>query len=355
MTTTTTMAVYAAGDETVRLRDAALPDPGPHEVLVRMLASGICRSQLVEMSAHEGADPLPLGHEALAVVEQAGSAVQGFAVGSRVIVTWVPAAGEGIRAAENATVAFADGGRSHPTEVYTWATHALVDELYLVAAEPDDADPALALIGCAATTGVGAAMYAGDVRFGDSVAIIGVGGVGLAAVLGARAAGAARIIVIDVDAAKLDFARTIGATDTLDATRGDPVAAVRALVGRLGQRGADVVIDCVGSTGTIAQAVAAARPALLGAGDGGRIVLAGLGGGSIAVSSYDLVMEQKSIIGTLAGGADRAGMVRMLAAARDGRLDVGALVTETLPFADIVAGVARLRAGQVLGRSLLLF
>lgn len=355
MSTSARVALHQPGAPDIEIKTVELPDPAPHQLLVRVESSGVCRSQIREMAMHTDGAPLPLGHEGLGVIEAIGSAVTEFSVGDRVILSWMPLAGAGIREAEWVTLPLPEGSTTYNTTVFTWATHTLVDEQFAIPVQNDDTDSALALVGCALITGFGSAVYAGNAQIGENVVVIGAGGVGLAAVVGAANAGAAQVAVIDIDDEKLDFAATLGATHTINSTRQDPVTAVHSLMQHQGASGADLVIDCVGITPTLTQAVACARGTTLGAGAGGRIVLAGLGDGEMSFSSSEFIFQQKTIIGTLAGGMGREEILQVMHAIRHGQIDAGAMVTDEFSLDQLNLSLEKLRAGEILGRGILVF
>jgi Zn-dependent alcohol dehydrogenase len=272
-----------------------------------------------------------------------------------VIVTWIPLAGDGVRTPEWATVDLGNDRTARTIDgIFTWATYTLVDELYLVPLEPGDTDPALSLVGCALITGLGAAVFAGNCSFGENVVVIGVGGVGLAAVIGAACAGASQILAVDVDDDSLKLADQLGATATLNSATTDLVTTVRSTMGRSGTQGADLVIDCVGITSTAAQAIDCARPAALGAGVGGRVVLVGVTENPVTFEGAQFVIDQKSILGTLAGGMGRTEILSTLNAIRAGTVDVAGMVTASTRLESLPDAVERLRRGEIRGRALIL-
>ena len=186
--------------------DVTLPDPGPHEVVVRQFASGICHSQLHTIH-NPRPGPAVLGHESTGQVVAVGESVTDLATGDTVMVTWVPKNQDQARRQGGATeLKLPDGRTATSINVFTWATHTIADEMYVVKV-PDDIDRETdSIIGCAVITGAGAVLHTAGVKQGDSVAIIGVGGVGLSAVAAAAHLGANPVIAVDLDDTKLEFA-----------------------------------------------------------------------------------------------------------------------------------------------------
>ena len=183
--------------------DLELPDPGPYQVIVKQFASGVCHSQLHQMHTPRKA-PVVLGHESTGIVLKAGASVSHVAEGDTVMVTWVPRDAAGAkRNPEPARLTLPDGSVAVSQNVFTWADTTIADEQYVVKVAPETEKEVTAIIGCAVMTGAGAVENTAGVKAGDSVAIFGVGGVGLSAVVAASKLKADPIIAIDLDEEKL--------------------------------------------------------------------------------------------------------------------------------------------------------
>ena len=257
--------IARASGEPVRTETILVPDPGPGEALVRVQACGVCHTDLhYRQGAINDDFPFLLGHEAAGIVESVGDDVTGVAAGDFVVLNWRAVCGEcrACRrgrpwycfATHNATqkMTLADGTELSPAlGIGAFAEKTLVaaGQATKVDAAADPA--AVGLLGCGVMAGLGAAMFTGNVQRGDSVAVFGCGGVGDAAIVGARLAGAATVIAVDLDTRKLEWAREFGATHTVDAGREDPVEAIRALTDG---NGADVCIEAVGQPEVMQQA-----------------------------------------------------------------------------------------------------
>lgn len=249
----------------VELVDVVVPDPGPHDVVVRVQACGVCHTDLAYRDGGINDEyPFLLGHEAAGVVETVGERVTHVAEGDYVVLNWRAVCGE-CRACKrgkfeycfnthNASkpMTLTDGTELTPAlGIGAFIDKTLVHEGQCTKVDPS-ADPAVAgLLGCGVMAGIGAAINTGKVTRGQSVAVIGCGGVGVAAIAGARLAGASEIIAVDIDDTKLEWAKDFGATHTVNSTSSDPVGAIRELTGGFG---ADVVIDAVGRPETYEQA-----------------------------------------------------------------------------------------------------
>src|SRR4051812_13535430 len=249
--------VAKAKGEPVSVETIEVPDPGPGEVLVAVQACGVCHTDLhYREGAINDAYPFLLGHEAAGIVEQIGPGVTNVAVGDFVILNWRAVCGEcrsclrgrpwycftTRNAAQKMTL---DGVDLTPA----LGIGAFAEKTVVAAGQATKVDArarpeAAGLLGCGVMAGLGAAMFTGEVGRGDSVAVFGCGGVGDAAIMGARLAGAATIIAIDLDPRKLELARGFGATHVVDASQVDPVSAVQDLTDG---NGADVCIEAVGN------------------------------------------------------------------------------------------------------------
>jgi Zn-dependent alcohol dehydrogenase len=363
MPTPARVVVLPAGPGPLRVDEIDLPDPGPHQVIVQQFASGVCHSQLHQM---HGARPMPtvLGHESTGVVLKAGSAVDHVGEGDKVMVTWVPRTPGIDRPAEAATLALADGTTAVSQNVFTWADTTIADEQYVVALADDVATDVTSIIGCAVMTGAGAVVHTAGVQRGQSVAVIGVGGVGLSAIVAARVVGADPIIAVDLDDEKLDVARRFGATETVNASTTDAVQGIRALTTDPTRRdftgqpiaGADFVFDCIGLKVTQDQIVPAARSGVFGSNPGGTGVLVGVPRGNAELNSIDVLLNEKRFIGSIGGSCQpERDFPMFLDWYRDGRLDLDALVTARYPIEKINEATTDLEEGRISGRAILVF
>ncbi len=361
MATPARVAVLPADTSVLRIEEVMLPDPGPTQVVVKQFASGVCHSQLHQMHRPRK-NPVILGHESTGVVLAAGAEVSHVKEGDVVLVTWVPrnaaaAAAPPVRA----TLEVSDG-LAQSENVFTWADHTLADQQYVVKVDPGIRTDVTSIIGCAVMTGAGAVINTAKVQPGQSVAVFGVGGVGLSAVVGARVAGANPIIAVDLDDAKLDFARRFGATHGINASREDPVQAIHDLTRRESQftifrspvSGVDFAFDCIGIKATMEQIVPACRTGHFGAHEGGTAVLVGVPGTTVELNAIDVLVNEKRFIGSIGGScAPDRDFPRFLEWLDNGDLDLDALVTARYRLDDINQATAALEAGRIAGRAIL--
>jgi Zn-dependent alcohol dehydrogenase len=363
MGTTARVVVLPQRPGPLRIEELTLPDPGPTQVVVKQFASGICHSQLHQMHRPRQA-PVILGHESTGVVSKAGKNVSHVREGDLVLVTWVPRDAEHAAALPvRATLAVSEG-TAQSENVFTWADSTLADEQYVVKVDPKTPRDVTSIIGCAVMTGAGAVINTAAVQRGQSVAIFGVGGVGLSAVVGARMAGANPIIAVDLDDTKLEFARRFGATHLVNARERDPVAAIHALTPRSGEftimktpvAGVDFAFDCIGIKQTMEQIVPACRGGHFGVHPGGTAVLVGVPSTTVELNALDVLIAEKHFIGSIGGSCapDRDFPI-FLDWYRSGALDLNALVTARYRIDDINEATTALQEGKISGRAILEF
>lgn len=350
----TKAVVAAAPGATPVVREVELPPTGPGDVRVRVTAAGVCHSDLSMINGTFTPQfPLVLGHEAAGVVSEAGEEVATVAAGDRVALNWAPACrqcwfcarGEPwLCAAVAGVVSVPKGVLDDGTPAHSClGVGAFAEEVVVPARAavrlPDGLPLDLAgLLGCAVLTGVGAVRNTARVQPGESVLVIGQGGVGLAAVLGARLAGAHPIIAADVTPGKEALARAAGATDFLASDETLPKR-VRALTGG---RGADHAFECVGAAPTIRAAWDCARR-------GGQCVVVGVGprDQQVSFAPLELFHFARTLTSSVYGASDPdADIPRLAQEVRGGALDLASLVTHRITLADVPEAFARMRAGQ---------
>jgi alcohol dehydrogenase len=354
-------APYAAS-QPLQITEVELDGPGPGELLVKVGAAGLCHSDLsVIDGARPRVMPMVLGHEAAGEVVEVGPDVAAFAPGDHVVLAFVPSCGrcEPCRsgraalcepgAAANAAGTLLSGARRfrdasnggeplhHHLGVSAFSEYTVVSARSAVKVPDDLPHEIAALFGCAILTGVGAVVNSADVQAGESVAVFGLGGVGLAALLGARLAGAGTLVAIDVVPEKLELARSLGATDVVMAGE-DAVEQIRSLTGG----GVEKAIETVGSERVLAQAYAATRR-------GGTTVTVGLPHPErqLTIPAVSLVAEERTLRGSYLGSCvpDRD-LPRFFDLHRDGRLPVERLLSHRLTLDEVNEGFDRLAAGQ---------
>jgi len=344
-----------------------LDEPHEREALVRIAAAGVCHSDLHLMKG-DWPIPLPavLGHEGSAVVEQVGPGVTTVKPGDHCILVFAPNCGHCAYCSAGRPMLCTGHGRrppgtmldgtnrlsssgtsvSHMAAVACFAEHAVIAEEQLLVIESSIPLDKAALVGCSVTTGVGAVVNTARVEPGATVAVIGCGGVGLSVIQGARLAGAARIVAIDLFDEKLEKATSMGATDIVNANDGDVVKQVH----KLTNGGADYAFDAIGMAATVKQSLDLVRA-------GGKAVVVGIGrfGEGTPIDAFSLVMQEKALLGCFYGSSrPRIDMPRILDLYRRGRLQLDELVTRRYPLDQINEAYADLQSSQA-GRGVIVF
>lgn len=347
--------------EPVRVETIVVPDPGPGEAVVKVQACGVCHTDLHYREGGINDEfPFLLGHEAAGVVESVGAGVTEVAPGDFVILNWRAVCGQ-CRAClrgrpwycfntHNAKqrMTLKDGTELSPAlGIGAFAEKTLVAAGQCTKVDPAASPAAAGLLGCGVMAGLGAAINTGEVGRGDTVAVIGCGGVGSAAIAGARLAGASKIIAVDISDAKLETAKSMGATHTVNSRATDGVAAIRSLTGGFG---ADVVIDAVGRPETYEQAFHARDLA-------GTVVLVG-----VPTPEMKLELPLLDVFGR--GGSLKSSWYGDCLPSRDfpmlidlylqGRLDLDAFVSETIALDEVEEAFHRMEKGEVLRSVVLL-
>ncbi|HEU0043439.1 zinc-binding dehydrogenase [Sphingomonas sp.] len=346
----------------LRLAEVDLDPPGANELLVKVEAAGLCHSDLSVINGDRPRPtPMAIGHEAVATVIEAGAvAAASFMAGDRVVLSFLPLcgtcpaclAGEGYLcangAAANGAGTLLDGDiRLHECGVEVrhhlgasaFATHAVVDRRSAVKVPADIPVEIAALFGCAVLTGVGAVLNTARLRVGESLVVYGLGGVGLAALLGALAGGAVPVVAVDPMPHKRALAVELGAAAALD-----PADGPDAIVAALGGVKPDVVIETVGKAAVLAQAYALARR-------GGRIVTVGLPNPAeqLSIPAVSLVADGKTLMGSYMGSSiPSRDIPRYIALWRAGRLPVERLLTSVSPLNEINALFDTLASGAAI-------
>jgi S-(hydroxymethyl)glutathione dehydrogenase/alcohol dehydrogenase len=355
-------AVLPAVGSPLEITGIDLPDPGPGQVRVRLAAAGVCHSDL-SLSNGTMRVPVPavLGHEGAGTVVAVGEGVGHVAPGDGVVLNWAPSCGtchacslgevwlcaNALSGAADVYARTAEGTDLHPgLNVAAFAEETVVSAACVLPAPDGVPLTDAALLGCAVLTGYGAVHHSARVRQGETVAVFGVGGVGLAALQAARIAGASKIVAVDVSAGKEELARAAGATDYVLASE-TTAREIRALTGK---QGVDVAVECAGRAVSIRTAWDSTRR-------GGRTTVVGIGGKDqqVTFNALEIFHWGRTLTGCVYGNSNPAEDLPVLAEhVRAGRLDLTALVTERISLDGIPAAFENMLAGKG-GRALVVF
>ncbi|MCM3870892.1 MAG: Zn-dependent alcohol dehydrogenase [Pyrinomonadaceae bacterium] len=354
-------AILWEQDVPLSVEEAELEAPRAGEVLVELKAAGVCHSDLHPARGDWPArTPLVLGHEGAGIVREVGEGVTRVHTGDHVVFCWAPPCGVCPACIEGRPVLCdrlerttyrnrlpAGGTRlrarqqdvAHFNGTACFADYAVVAEEGAIPVSHDVPFEALATLGCAVVTGVGAVLNAARVEAGAKIVIVGAGGVGLNVVQGARLAGCEKIIVLDTRSKPLILARDFGATDTVETSIVDVPGAIRELTGG---RGADYVFDTVGAPETLAQALGFARK-------GGTVVLTGLSrtDALASIPLFPFVMQEKRLIGSLYGsGQPSSDIPHLISLYQEGKLKLNELAMRSYRLDDINEALAALSVGE---------
>jgi alcohol dehydrogenase len=344
----------------VSIETIELDDPGPGEVLVKIAAAGLCHSDLSIINGDRPRPmPMVIGHEASGIVEKCGAGVDDLKKGDHVVIVFMPSCGhcgpcsEGRPAlcdpglAANIAGTLISGARrlkrngvyiNHQVGVSAFAEYAVLSRNSLLKVDAALPLDIAALFGCAVLTGMGAVVNSAKVTAGSTVAVVGLGGVGLSAVLGALAAGASRVVAVDILDRKLDLARQLGASDAFNASTPTAVEEIRAATGG----GLEYVVETAGAADAMATAYKITRR-------GGTTVTIGLPppDATLAVPLVQMVAEERTVKGSYIGSCvPLRDLPRYVALYRQGRLPVDRLLTDRIKLEEINAGFERLRRGD---------
>jgi Zn-dependent alcohol dehydrogenase len=356
-------AILVEPNKSLIVDEVEFPDPAPDQVLVKLFSSGVCHSQIHTMRRPaRPSQPLPalLGHESTGVVARRGGGVKHVKEGDHVITTWVdrnnsntPLALVNHTLNDRPQLVASWGAKEVSHSAATWAEYALASDRVVVPMPDDVPTDVTAIIGCAVMTGAGAIINTLQVRPGQSVAVVGVGGIGLCAIAAAAIVDAYPIIAVDVAEEKLTFARRFGATHTVNAREGDAANAIQDLT----RGGVDFAIDAIGLPHTQEQILRAVRAGYSGLNKGGTALLIGITPpGAKAILDTSLFIGNRSFTRTSGGDCrpdrDFPIFIRWY---REGKLKLNDLVTNRYSLEQINTAVDDLEHGRILGRGIITY
>ncbi len=326
-----------------------IPDPGPGNVIVKLFSSGVCHSQLHERNDTAMQRPRLLGHEGTGVVTHVGQGVSHLREGDHAIVTWVSRQPMPGVPDQTVTPATYREEPLHGRNAFTWAQDVSLNAEFVVPIPDDAPTDVTSIVGCAVLTGAGAVMHTANVRPGDSVAVFGVGGVGLSAVRMAALLEADPIIAVDLNEDKLGFAQQFGATHGVNASESNPVEVILDLTG-----GVDYAFDAIGVRATMEQVLPVTRAGGRGPENhGGMAVLVGLPQTEITLDASLFVWGQRILRGSLGPTYPERDFEMYLRLHREGKFPLDQLVTDRYGLDQINEACDDLASGKILGRGIL--
>lgn len=346
------IAIQHDVDGPVTIDEMMVPDPEPDQVTIKLYATGLCHSQLHQMGATNLKRPLVLGHEATGIVTRKGKSVTHVDEGDNVIVTWIT------KVVDNGDTKFMSPLRTisdkkiHGILIYTWAEEVIVrgDHIFPISKEyPTDIT---SILGCAVATGFGAVVNTAQVRPGSSVAVFGVGGVGLSAINTASVIDAYPIIAVDLQDEKLDFAKEFGATHVVNASKVDPVDAIIDISGG----GVDYAFDTIGVRSTAEQLLPSTRAGGRGVDNhGGMAVLVGNPPLEMTIDPRHFPHYQRQYRGSHGASDPEADFPMLLRWHTEGKFHLNKLVSHRYSLDQINEAYDALKAGKILGRGIIEF
>ena len=348
MAKTTRAAIQTARGEPLIIDEVELGNPRPDQVMLKLLSTGVCHSQIHELTDLR-ARPTAFGHEATAVVTEVGAEVTRAREGDHVIVNWVghnPLPYPQVEEPCGATYR----GKPIPLHQFTWSDDSIMSERYVVPIDKSDPTDLSCIVGCAVLTGCGAVIHTTKVRPGESVAVVGMGGVGLSALRAAALSLANPVIAVDIHPDKFALAREFGATHTVDSSREDPVEAIRDLSGG----GVDYAFDAVGARAVTEMILKVTRPGGPGADHlGGTAVLIGVPGNEMTLDPRTFLSSQGRFVASFGATYPDEDFPMYLRWHRDGKFPLDKLVTDRYRLEDINDACDALKAGRIEGRAII--
>ena len=347
-------AIQTEYGKNVQVEEIDIPDPTEEQVIVKLKSTGVCHSQLHHMKSpsQKTQRPLSLGHEGTGYVEKIGKNVKDLKEGDKVIVTWVGKNSyKGPLKVPNTTASF--NGVELSGLTFTWSQFTIVHEDLVVKIKDEYPDDVSCIVGCAVLTGGGAVLHTANVKPFDSVAIYGMGGVGLSALKMASMLNAYPIIAVDIVDAKLSFAKEFGATHTINSLNEDPIQKIHEIT----NGGSDFAFDAIGVKQTMEQILPSVRNGGSGAENlGGKAVLIGIPAeSSITVDPGNFMYFHKQYIGSLGATYPERDFDMYLQWHKEGKFPLDKLVTDRYTLEDIAIACDDLHNGKITGRAIVEF
>lgn len=345
----TTAVIYAKRQEPLFLDEIDIPDPNPDQAIVQIFASGICGSQLYDLTHPNISLPRLLGHEATGVVVKKGKLIKHVEEGDHVLISWIPyEANANTEYLKWNTVSWL--GQEIKSVLFTWTRHTLLDGQFITKMDKNFEKYTTCILGCAGVAGYGTPKNIVNIKPGQSVAVFGAGGLGVLAINGARNFGANPIIAVDIKDEKLEFAKLFGATHTINSATTDTVKAIHEIT----KGGADFVFDMVGIPKIIESTILAAREGVCGFCEGGTTVLLGFPKGVAEFNPRSILMGQRTYKGSRGGACiAKRDFPIFYKDYKEGILLLDQAVTKRYQLDQINEAVQDLSEGNVLGRAII--
>lgn len=345
----TTAVIYAKRNEPLFLDEIEIPDPRVDQVVVKLFASGICGSQLYDLTHPSISLPRLLGHEATGIVIKKGKLIKHVEEGDHVLISWIPYEADVYTEYLKWSTA-TWRGQEIKSVFFTWAEHTLLDGQFITKMDKDFERYTTSILGCAGVAGYGTVRNIVKIKPGQSVVVFGVGGLGVLAINGAKNLGANPIIAVDVKEEKLEFSKLFGATHTVNSDKTDAVKAIKEITGT----GADFVFDMVGIPKIVESTILAAREGVCGFSEGGTTVLVGFPKGAAEFNPRSILMGQRTYKGSRGGACiAKRDFPLFYEDYREGKLLLDKAVTNRYKLSQVNEAVKELAEGRILGRAII--
>ncbi len=336
-------------DKPLFIDEIIIADPKPDEVIVKLYASGICGSQLMDINNRQRSNPALLGHEGTGIIVKAGDNVTHVKEDDDVLISWMPyGADERTEYLQWSNISW--NKENIQTLIFTWAEHAIMHSQFVSKMDSRINKYTASIIGCAGIAGYGTVMNTVKIHPGQSTVVWGVGGLGVLAVNAAKDCGSNPIIAVDIEDRRLEFSKKFGATHCINANNSDPVEQIHEITGG----GADYVFDMVGKAEIREQTILASRPGIPGHSEGGTVVLTGFPKGVSKLNSRSILMGQRTYKGSRGGACiPERDFPLFYKAEKAGDLELEAAVTERYKLKEINQAIQRLKENKILGRAII--
>ena len=336
-------------DKPLFIDEIIIADPKPDEVIVKLYASGICGSQLMDINNRQRSNPALLGHEGTGIIVKAGDNVTHVKEEDDVLISWMPyGADERTEYLQWSNISW--NKENIQTLIFTWAEHAIMHSQFVSKMDSRINKYTASIIGCAGIAGYGTVMNTVKIHPGQSTVVWGVGGLGVFAVNAAKDCGSNPIIAVDIEDRRLEFSKKFGATHCINANNSDPVEQIHEITGG----GADYVFDMVGKAEIREQTILASRPGIPGHSEGGTVVLTGFPEGVSKFNPRSILMGQRTYKGSRGGACvPERDFPLFFKAEKAGDLELEAAVTERYKLEEINEAIQRLQENKILGRAII--
>jgi len=345
-----TAIIYEKYGKPLYLDEISIEDPEPDQVIVKMIASGVCGSQLINLNNKNSKNPEILGHEGTGVAVKIGKSVKHVKEGDNVLISWMPYNANEKTEYLEWTNKLSWKGNKIKTLLFTWSEYTIMHKQFVSKIDSNLNQYSCSIIGCAGIAGYGTVNNSVKIKKNDSVVIIGVGGLGCLAINAAKNLNANPLIAVDIRDEKLKFAKKFGATHTINANKNDFLVEIY----NIEKEGVDFVFDMAGKAEIREKTILASKAGIPGFCEGGTVILTGFPEGVAEFNPRSILMGERTYKGSRGGGCvPKLHFPKFYQDIRDGILNLEQAVTNKIKMEDINEGIEKLRQGNILGRMII--